>query len=73
MNDVSVYLGGQRGEGSPIERTSLSPYFVVSAPSARVLNIHEAKNVPLLVQNEEPLCEMRSFHRGPLPPLSVPR
>ena len=35
------------GEGSMIERTSLRPYLVVSAPSAGVLNVHEAKNIPL--------------------------
>ena len=39
---------------------SLRSYLVVSAPSAGVLNIHEAKNVPLLVQNEERVCKMRS-------------
>ena len=34
VNDVSVYLGRQRGGGVPdcIERTSLRPYLVVSAP-----------------------------------------
>ena len=32
---------------------SLRPYVVVSAPSAGVSNVHEAKNVPLLVQNEK--------------------
>ena len=68
MNDVSVYLGRQRGgEGFPIERTSLRPYLVVSAPSTGVSNVCEVKNVPLLVQNEERVREMHSFDRGPLP------
>ena len=57
-----VYLGGQRGEGFPIERTSLRPFFVVSVPSARV---------SLLVQSKELVCEMYSFDGGPLPPLST--
>ena len=30
VNDVSVYLGRQRGEGSSIERKSLRPYHVTS-------------------------------------------
>ena len=55
------------------ERTSLRPYLVVSATSAGVSNVCEAKNVPLLVQNEKRLCKMRSFDRGPLPPLCLPR
>ena len=65
MKDVSVDRGE---EGSLIGRTSLRPFFVVSVPSAGVLNVHEAKNVPLLVQNKERVCEMRSFSRGPPPP-----
>ena len=67
MNDVSVYLGRQRGEGSPIERTSLRPYLVASAPSTGVSNVREAKNVLFPVQNEERVHEMRSFDRRPLP------
>ena len=52
MNDIGVYLEVGR-EGSPIEKTSLRPFLIVSAPSAEVLNIHEAKHVLLLVQNKE--------------------
>ena len=33
-----------------MERTSLRPYLVVSAPSTGVSNVHEAKNVPLQVR-----------------------
>ena len=33
VNDVSVYLGRQKGEGSPIKRISLRPYLLVSAPA----------------------------------------
>ena len=49
MNGISVDKGG---EGSPIERTSLKPYLVVSAPSTGVSNLHKAKNVLLLVQTK---------------------
>ena len=40
-------------------------YLVVSAPSARVLNICEAINVPLL---DECVHKIRSFDGGPSPP-----
>ena len=63
MNDINVYLGRQRGEGSPIERTSLRLYLVVSASVTEVLNIHKAKDIPLLVQNEECVSEMCCFDR----------
>ena len=59
VNGVSVYLGRQKAEGSPIERTRLRPYLVVSAPSTGVLKVHESKNVSLLVRNEEHVCEMQ--------------
>ena len=49
------------GEGSPLERTSLSPYVVVSTPSTGVLNVCKAKNI--LVQNKG------SFNQRPLPPI----
>ena len=45
---------------------------MVSASSAGVLNVHEMRNVPLLVQNEERVQEIRSFDWGPLPPLCLP-
>ena len=44
------------------------PYLVVSAPSAGVSNVREAKNVLLLAQNEECVHEMCSFDRGSIPP-----
>ena len=47
------------GEGSMIERTSLRPYLVVSAPSAGVSNVHKVKNVSLQVRNEERVLEIR--------------
>ena len=68
VNDVSVYLGRQKGRGIPIKRTRLRPYLVDSAPSAAFLNIRKVKNVPLQVRNEERMREMRSFDGGPLPP-----
>ena len=61
LNDVSVYLGRQRGEGSPIERVSLRPYLVDSAQSTGVSNVHKVTNVPVLIQNEECLSKMHSF------------
>ena len=57
-------MGG--GAESPIEKTSLRTYLVVSAPSGEVLNVREVKNVPLIVQNEECVHEMSSFDQGPL-------
>ena len=59
-------------EGSLIEKTSFRPYLVVSAPSTGASNVLEAKNIPLLFQNEEHMCEVRSFDQGPLPTLSLP-
>ena len=50
---------------------SLMPYLVVSIPSTGVLNVCKAKNVLLLVQNEECVCGMRSFDWGTHPPLST--
>ena len=63
MNDINIYLGGQWG-GSLIERMSLRPYLIVSVSSAslRVSNICKAKNMPLLVQNEERVHKMCSFN-----------
>ena len=71
VSDVSVYLSRQRRGEIPIERMSLRPYLIVSAPSAGVLNVHKAINAPLLVQNEEHMHEMHYFDGGPGPPLSV--
>ena len=56
---------------SPIERTSLRPYLVVSAPSAGVPNIHEAKHVPFLVQTEESVHKVLLSVRDLSPPLST--
>ena len=56
-----VYLGRQRGVGSQFEKASLRPYLVVSAPSAGVSNVHEAKKASHLFQNEERVrakCDM---------------
>ena len=63
MTMVDRWGGGR----SPIKRTSLRPYLLVSAPSIGVLNVHEVKKVLLLVENEERMCEMRSFDQRPLP------
>ena len=69
VNDVLSTRGRQRGGGVP---NGFRPYLVVSATSTGItpdLNIREVKNIPLLFQNEECVCEMRSFDQGgPLPP-----
>ena len=49
-----------------IERMSLRPYLVVSAPNTGVSNVCEAENVPLLVQNLCVKCVLSM--RGPSPP-----
>ena len=59
-------MNDRGGEGSPIERTSLRTYVVVSASSAGVWNVREAKNMSLLVQNEECMCKMHLSIQGPL-------
>ena len=69
MTSVSTQV--DRGRGSPVERTSLRLDLILSTPSAGVLNVREAKSVPLLVKNEERVREMLSMTP---PPLSlVPR
>ena len=68
MNDISVYLGRQRGGGVPDQKNKLGA-FVVSVPIAVVLDVCKVKNVLLLIQNEECVHEMHSFNRGPLYPL----
>ena len=39
VNDVNVYLGREGGGRSPIERTTLRPFLVISVPSAGVLSV----------------------------------
>ena len=69
VNDVSVYLGGHdRGQGYPIERMSLRPYLVVSAPNTGVLNVREVKNILLQIRNEEYVHKMQW---GTPPPLCL--
>ena len=50
------------------ERSSLRLYLVVSVRTTGVSNIHETKNMLLLVQKEECMREMHSFYRGLLSP-----
>ena len=58
VNNVSIHLDRQSGEGSLIKTTSLRPYLVVSTPSTGVLNVRKVKNKLLLVQNKEQVCKM---------------
>ena len=58
MNDVSGYLGRQRGGGVSCRKKS---DLVVSGPSARVSNVREVKTVLLTVKNEDNVREMRPF------------
>ena len=64
MTSVSTQV--DRGRGSPVERTSLRLDLILSTPSAGVLNVREAKSVPLLVKNEERVREMLSMTPPPL-------
>ena len=43
------------------ELTSWRPFLVVSVTSTEVVNVHEVKNVLLLVQDEEHMSEMFCF------------
>ena len=45
----------------------MRPYLIVSAPSTGVLNVCKAKDVPLLIQNEEPVRKMQKESRVPDP------
>ena len=44
-----------------IEITSWRPFLVVSVTSTEVVNVHEVKNVLLLLQDEEYMSEMFCF------------
>ena len=66
VNDVSVYLGRQKGGRVPHQKNKLEDLSCSFYP--KCLNICEAKNVPLQVWNEERMRRMRSFSRGSLPP-----
>ena len=57
-------------EGSLIKKTSLKSFLVVSAPSAGVSNVCEAKNIPLLFENKEHVREIPSLDGDP-PPLDT--
>ena len=63
MNDISVYLGGQRRRGVPHRKNELEAYLIVSAPSAGVSNVCEVKNIPLLVRNKEWMCKMQEIYK----------
>ena len=65
MNDISVYLSRQRGEGVPHLKNELEAW-----SSCFCLKYWrcEAKTILVLVQNEERVRKMHSFHLGLLPP-----
>ena len=46
VNDVSIYLGRQRGEGSPLKERAKGLIFG-SAPSAGVSNVRKVKSTAL--------------------------
>ena len=60
--------GDRGGEGSSIERMSLRPYLVVSGSSAGVVNVCEAKNIPLLVQKKNACVKCILSIGDPSPP-----
>ena len=65
MNDD---LGRQkRVRGPPLKEQAWGFFLVISAPSAGVSNVCKARNIPLLVQKDELVCEMRSLNGGALP------
>ena len=45
----------------------MRPFLIVSAPSTGVLNVRKAKDVPLLIQNEEPVRKMQKESTVPDP------
>ena len=49
-----------------MERTSLRPFLVASAPNAAVSNVCEARNVPLLVQNKKKTHVQNAFFQSGL-------
>ena len=68
-NDISVYPGRQRREGSSIERMSLRPFLVVFVPS-RGFECLESQKIKHTGQDKEHVCKMCSFDWG-LPPSLV--
>ena len=68
VNDVSVYLGRQRGGGVPRRKNELEAWSCSFCPYARVSNICQVKSVPILVKNKQRVHEMRPFDQWPLPP-----
>ena len=54
-----VYLGSWGGEESS-SKNELEALSCSFCPKCQVLNTHEVKNMPLLVQNEERMCKMCS-------------
>ena len=70
VNDVSVYLGRQRGEGSLIERTHFTQVFFVLKQERYAFRFANVRNSSAWGRNYKIRALARSFDGGPLPPLS---
>ena len=71
VNDVSVYLGRQRGEGSPIERTHFMHIFFILNQEWCHFRLANIWNSSAWGKNYKKRLQAPSFDRGPLPPLST--
>ena len=71
LSHRTLCLPRQMKGRDPHRKMSLRSYLVVSVPSAGLSNVCKAKNISLLVQNEECVCKMHSFDWRPFPPLST--
>ena len=70
VNDVSVYLGRQRGEGSLIERTHFAHTFFVLNQERYAFRFTNIRNSSAWGRNYKIRALACSFDWGPLPPLS---
>lgn len=68
VNDVGVYLGRQRGGKVLGQKNKLETFCCSFWPKCWSFKCSQNKKLLLLVQNEERVCKMHSFERGPLLP-----
>ena len=63
VSDVNICLGRQRGRGALIWKSVFEALFAVNL-CIGVLNICEAKKLPLIVRDEECVCETCCLFKG---------
>ena len=68
VDGVIVYLGRQRGGWVAHRKSELEALSCRFCPKRWSFERMRCENIPLLIQNEEHVREMRSFEQGPLPP-----